>query len=224
MQTLATNIIDFYKNLKPPHLPRGIDILFPQQQPEVIKIVETFFSKYYDDNSTRHLAFGINPGRFGAGITGINFTAPKQLWEYCGIAHSFKQQSELSAEFIYAFIAAYGGVSKFYGDYFITSVCPLGFVKNGLNLNYYDDKTLQKTVTQFIVESIRQQLCLGFETDYCICIGGDKNLKFFTALNDEHRFFDRLLPLPHPRFIMQYRRRQMENYIDQYLSVMRPSS
>jgi hypothetical protein len=221
MATLGKNIIEFYKSLEPPPLPKGIEILYPQKNKEVIKLVEIFFKKFYDDNKARHLIFGINPGRFGAGTTGINFTAPKQLKEFCGIDHPFRAQTELSAEFIYEFIEAYGGVRKFYKDYFISSVSPLGFVRAGVNLNYYDDKRLQKAVTPFITDSIHKQIELGFQTDYCICIGGDKNLKFFSMLNDEYKFFQKIIPLPHPRFIMQYRRKHKEKYIDQYLSILR---
>jgi uracil DNA glycosylase superfamily protein len=221
--SLAQKIIDFYKTLQPPSMPRGVEILYPQKNKEVIQLVKTFFNKFYDDNKSRHLIFGINPGRFGAGTTGINFTAPKQLKHFCGIDHPFRSQTELSAEFIYEFIEAYGGVKKFYNDYFITSVSPLGFMKDGVNLNYYDDKKLQHRVTPFITESIQKQLSLGFQTDYCICIGGDKNHKFFSSLNDEHQFFEKIIPLPHPRFIMQYRRKQKQKYIDQYLSTLRVS-
>ena len=221
MATLGKNITEFYKSLEPPPLPKGIEILYPQKNKDVIKLVEIFFNKFYDDNKSRHLIFGINPGRFGAGTTGINFTAPKQLKQFCGIDHPFRSQTELSAEFFYDLIQAYGGVQKFYKDYFITSVSPLGFIKDGVNLNYYDDKELRDRVTPFIIGSIQKQLSLGFQTDYCICIGGDKNLKFFSSLNDEHKFFEKIIPLPHPRFIMQYRRKQKEKYIDQYLSTLR---
>jgi hypothetical protein len=103
-------------------------------------------------------------------------------------------------------------------------VSPLGFIKNGTNLNYYDDKRLLKAVNPFIINSIKKQISLGFKTDQCICIGGDKNLKFLSALNDEHRFFGKIVPLPHPRFIMQYRRRQKENYIQQYLAALQSVS
>ena len=220
----AQRIINFYRSLEPPPLPKGIEILFPQENKEVMKVVETFFCKFYNDTKPRHLIFGINPGRFGAGTTGINFTAPKQLKEFCGIDHSFKSQTELSAEFIYESIQAYGGVEKFYANYFVTSVSPLGFLKNGLNLNYYDDKKLQTIATPFIINSIQKQISLGFKTDFCICIGGDKNLKFFSALNQEYEFFDEIVPLPHPRFIMQYRRKQKESYVQQYLLALRRSS
>jgi len=204
-------------------MPRGVEILYPQKSQEVILLVEIFFNKFYDDNKSRHLIFGINPGRFGAGTTGINFTAPKQLKQFCGIDHPFGAQTELSAEFIYELIQAYGGVKKFYDDYFITSVSPLGFMKEGVNLNYYDDKKLQHIVTPFITDSIKKQLSIGFRTDFCICIGGDKNLKYLSALNEEHKFFENIIPLPHPRFIMQYRRKQKGKYIDQYLSTLRVS-
>jgi hypothetical protein len=224
MTVLAEGIINFYRSLEPPRLPKGIDILFPQKSEEVMKVVETFFYKFYNDANPRHLIFGINPGRFGAGTTGINFTAPKQLKEICGIDHCFKSQTELSAEFIYESIQGFGGIKNFYETYFITSVSPLGFVTNGLNMNYYDNKNLQNAVTPFIISSIQKQIALGFKTDFCICIGGDKNLKFFSALNKEYKFFDEIVPLPHPRFIMQYRRKQKENYIQQYLLAFRRPS
>jgi len=216
--SFADSIINFYKSLAPPQLPNGVEVLFPQQNKEVMRLVETFFYKFYNDNYVRHLIFGINPGRFGAGMTGINFTAPKQLKEFCGIDHFFKMQTELSAEFIYDSIIAFGGVKKFYENYFITSISPLGFVKNGTNMNYYDDRKLQQAVTPFIINSIQKQISLGFKTDRCFCIGEDKNLKFFSFLNKEYKFFGDIIPLPHPRFIMQYRRKQKENYIQQYLS------
>ena len=216
---MANKIISFYKEIKPPTgMPAGIDVLFPQQNKDVMNVVKAFFKKFYNDTNTRHLIFGINPGRFGAGTTGINFTAPKQLKDYCEIDHPFKTQTELSAEFIYDSINAFGGVNNFYRKFFITSISPLGFTKNGVNLNYYDDKELQEILMPFIIENIQQQIGFGFKTDYCICIGGDKNLKFFSKLNDEYRFFKKIIPLPHPRFIMQYRRRQKEKYIAEYLA------
>lgn len=186
-----------------------------------MEIAGKFFHKYYNDDEPRRLIFGINPGRFGAGVTGVNFTAPRQLKECCGIDHPFKMQSELSAEFIYSMINAYGGPDIFYKKFFITSISPLGFVKDGININYYDDPVLFKTVKPFIVKSIQQQLELSVDREMTFCIGGDKNLKFFSQLNDEFGFFEKIIPLPHPRFIMQYRRKKVDEYISLYLNVLR---
>ena len=33
-------------------------------------------------------------------------------------------------------------------------------------------------------------------------------------------FFERILPLPHPRWVMQYRRKRKEEFVGQYLGVL----
>jgi hypothetical protein len=220
MPTFAQQLIHFYKHLKPPDLPPGFEILHPHPDQQVMQVVQAFLKKFFDDTKPRKIMLGINPGRFGAGITGVNFTAPKQLRENCAIGHPWGNGSELSAEFIYEVIAQYGGPNKFYSDYFIGSMSPLGFVKDGKNINYYDDKNLQTAVTPFITDTIQQQLKMGFVTNQCICIGGEKNYKFLRTLNDQHGFFKKIIPLPHPRFIMQYRRKQKQEYVNEWLAVL----
>lgn len=163
---------------------------------------------------------GINPGRFGAGITGVNFTAPKQLTESCGIEHPFGKQSELSAEFIYEMIAAYGGPEIFYREAFIGSVCPLGFVQEGKNLNYYDDKALLQAVTPFILNSMEQLVSFRVKRRRCVCIGGEKNYRHLAAWNDQHGWFDNIIAVPHPRFIMQYKRKEKLKFIEAYLRAL----
>ena len=240
----SEKLINFYKQLKPPgDLPKGIEVLFPQRDKQVIALVKEFLEKYYNDNKPRSLMLGINPGRHGAGITGVNFTGPRQLKENCGIDHHLKLSSELSAEFIYDMINEYGGVKSFYQDWFIGAVCPLGFITSsvptgvgtpspegegkrkksfiGKNINYYDDKKLMQAVTPFIVDCINKQVAMGFSVERCLCIGGEKNFKYLSGLNNEHRWFNEIVPLPHPRFILQYRRKQKDKYIHQYLSALR---
>ena len=201
-------------------MPGGIDILHPQPNRHVMEIVKKFFEKFYNDNKQRKLMLGINPGRFGAGITGINFTGPRQLKENCGIDHPWGNHSELSAEFIYEMITQYGGPTTFYADYFIGAMSPLGFIKDRKNINYYDDKKLQHAVTPFITETLQQQIQMGFATDTCICIGGEKNFKFLKTLNEKHGFFQKIVPLPHPRFIMQYRRKKKQEYVKEWLDLL----
>jgi hypothetical protein len=53
-----------------------------------------------------------------------------------------------------------------------------------------------------------------------ICIGGDKNFRFLNSLNEEHGFFGEIVSVPHPRFIMQYRRSSLEQYRQEYLDAM----
>jgi len=185
-----------------------------------MKLVQQFLLKFYNDTHSRRLIFGINPGRLGAGITGVNFTAPRQLTTHCNIEHSFGNQNELSAEFIYEIIEQYGGCSAFYRHWFIGSVCPLGFVKNGKNLNYYDDNELLALIEPFIIESMQQLLRLNFKTDYCLCLGGAKNYYFLRHLNEKYQWFQNIIALPHPRFVMQYKRKEKQDYIQLYLSAL----
>jgi hypothetical protein len=218
MKTWAEHLLSFYSNFKPPkQLPNDIEWLYPQKNASVLKILEQFLHKYYNDSNSRRILLGINPGRFGAGITGVNFTAPKQLKEFCGVDHEFKKQSELSAEFIYEMINAYGGVEKFYSHFFIGSVCPLGFIKHAKNINYYDDKELLKTVEPFIITNLKKLLDFNVDRKICFAIGGEKNFKYLSSLNDRFNWFEEIVPLPHPRFIMQYRRKQKELFIQQYV-------
>jgi hypothetical protein len=220
-QYLATQILAFYKQLRiPERLPRGVEVLYPFADIAVQEVMQQFYTQYFHDTQTRTLIFGINPGRYGAGITGINFTAPRQLWNDCGIQHYFGDSSELSAEFIYAMIAAYGGPDQFYQHFFISAVSPLGYVYKGKNLNYYDTPLLQKRLKPFIVHCIQQQLQWPVNRKRCICIGGDKNLRYLSDLNNQYHWFEQIDVLPHPRFIMQYKRKFMKDFIGQYLTLL----
>lgn len=222
MKTWAEHLYRFYTSLHPTqNLPNGIEWLYPLKDKEVLNVLASFLHRYFNDTNPRRLILGINPGRFGAGITGVNFTSPKQLTEECGIEHSFKMHSELSAEFVYKFINAYGGPEQFYSRFFIGSVCPLGFVKGGKNINYYDDKELQKVAGPFIVSNMQKLLRLPVDRSACVCMGGEENYKALSKLNESYKWFEQIVPLPHPRFIMQYRRKSLEEFVQQYLNVLK---
>jgi len=208
-------------------LPKGIRIMNPfREHDDVMEIVEVFYHKYYNDNKQRHIILGINPGRFGAGLTGIPFTDPKRLISECHIPYTGKMSHEPSSVFIYEMINAYGGPEIFYKDFYINSPCPLGFTSidtkgKETNYNYYDSKELTEAVYPFMIENIRKQIDFGIKTDICFCFGTGKNEKFLRKLNDEHQFFGRLIALEHPRFIMQYKSASKQFYIDKYLTAFK---
>jgi hypothetical protein len=215
---LCDVITEFYKSL---HLniklPTGVEVMNPYRDKTTIKLVELFYQKFYSDNNSRTLILGINPGRFGGGLTGIPFTDPIKLEQHCGIRTELPKKAELSADFIYSMINAYGGPQKFYSRYFISAVCPLGFTKAGKNLNYYDDKNLQNAVEGFIMQTLNTQLNFGINKEKCFCLGEGKNFEFLRKLNQRHSFFKQVIPLPHPRFIMQYRRKRLNEFVELYI-------
>jgi hypothetical protein len=224
MKTLASKIIAFNKSLDfTGALPPGIRIMNPfRESPEALRVSSLFYKKYYSDTRKRRLILGINPGRFGAGLTGIPFTDPKRLVANCGIAYQGVVAHEPSSAFVYEMIAAYGGEVSFYADLYINSLCPLGFTaagKNGkeVNYNYYDSKQLTLAVYDFMVWNVREQIKLGMHTDVCFCFGTGKNERFLRQLNDRYSFFEKIVALEHPRYIMQYKSKDKERYIAKYL-------
>lgn len=89
--------------------------------------------------------------------------------------------------------------------------------KGEVNYNYYDSKALTAAALPFILDSIGKHLALGVQTDLCFCFGTGQNYRFLEQLNREHRFFGRILPLDHPRFVMQYKLKSKATYIEKYL-------
>ena len=196
MTTLAERIIAFNRKLDfKGELPFGINIMNPfKGNSGILAVSSTFYQKYYNDNNPRHLILGINPGRFGAGVTGIPFTDTKRLTNECGLSYSGKETHEPSSVFVYEVIEAYGGVEKFYHDFYINSISPLGFTisdekGNEKNYNYYDSKELTEKMSPFMVDNIYKQIELGMKTDVCFCFGTGKNEKFLRLLNDKYGFF-----------------------------------
>lgn len=214
---LAKKILNFFSHLKiNSPLPEGVEFMNPYQDKKTFDVCARFYRRFYDDNRKRKIILGINPGRFGAGITGVPFTDPVKL-ELLGINNTFAKKIELSANFIYMMIDGYGGPEKFYGNYYISALSPLGFVKDGKNLNYYDIRELQQAVEPFMIECLKQQLEFGIDRKTAYCLGEGENYKYLAKLNSRFHFFDTIEPLPHPRFIMQYKRKKLDEYVDLYL-------
>jgi len=187
-------VLHFYHQLElPGGLPEGVNVLNPYQEKEVQAVVETFYQKYY---------------------------SPVRLEEDCHISNTFKKRGELSSEFVYQLINTMGGSSHFYNHFYIGSVSPLGFVVNGKNYNYYDSLELKRTLKPYIIHSLIDQISFGIDTQTCFCMGQGKNYEYLQMLNDELRLFKRIVPLPHPRWVMQYKRKELEYWINETLQLL----
>lgn len=225
MKTFADKIIAFNEQVEfTGQLPEGIRIMNPfKENPEILAISGAFYKKYYDDYQQRHLILGINPGRFGAGVTGVPFTDSHRLKNECELPYLGKDTYEPSSVYVYDMIKSFGGATAFYQHFYINSVCPLGFTAikekgKEVNYNYYDSKELTEAVYDFIVWNIKTQIEMGVNTDVCFCFGTGQNEKFLKKLNEKMQFFGKIVALEHPRFIMQYKSKSKQMYIDKYLT------
>ncbi len=220
MNTINSSILDFYQSLNTPdNLPKNIETMNPYLNTKTWVIVEKFYRKYYNDLNPRIALFGINPGRFGAGVTGIPFTDPIHLETHCQIKNEFDKRSELSSKFIYDLITAYGGSRKFYSKFFITGVSPLGYLQDGKNINYYELPGWKSIFETHVIKWIEEQLDF-LKRSFAICIGQGENFKYLNDLNKKHNFFSEIRPTPHPRWVMQYRLKRKEEYIQQFISAL----
>lgn len=223
--SFAQRVLDFNRSLQPDwQLPAHVELLYPYDGEETWRVMEAFYRKYYSDGNPRVAIFGINPGRFGAGVTGVPFTDPIRLEAECGIENGFRKKPELSSEFVYRIVNAWGGPEAFYQRFYITSLSPLGFTKDGRNYNYYDDKSLERAVEPHIIANVRAQIGLGVSGRAALCMGQGQNMKYFEKLNEAHGFFRQVIPLPHPRWVMQYRRKRLEEFVGLYLEKLRAAA
>jgi|SRR5687767_14953762 len=213
---LANKILSYQFGLHPPFpLPDQVEWLMPYEDEETKRVMTIFYNRYYGDESKRTYILGINPGRFGAGVTGIPFTDPVRL-EKLGIENSFPKRQELSSVFIYDMIDSLRGPEQFYSKYYITSLSPLGFTRQKKNYNYYDDKKLSELVRDYIIENIETQFRFGADPSVVYCLGQGQNFIYLEKLNNEHKWWDRVVPLPHPRWIMQYKLRSKDQFLEVY--------
>jgi hypothetical protein len=218
MKTFSDHILGFINGLSFPFkLPHDIKVMNPFLDKDTMEVCKIFYKKFYDDSNNRHMIIGINPGRFGGGITGIPFTDPIRLQNVCGIKNNWPQKQELSSLFIYDVVNAFGGPELFYSKFYISAVSPLGFTLHEKNLNYYDDKDLQNGIKDFVIDCMNRQLKFGINRNVAFCLGDGKNFKYVSKLNEEYKFFEKIVPLSHPRFIMQYKLKKKEEYIARYL-------
>jgi hypothetical protein len=218
--SFSSKAFRYFSNLNSPKREvNQIKFINPYSSPEVKVILKKYFNKYYCDNNKRIFIIGINPGRFGGGLTGISFTDPVALRESCGIENNLGFKKELSSKFFYLLIDKYGGPQKFFAKFFLTALYPFALIKNGKNYNYYDDKYLSEYLKDEIVKNIKAQISFGAERDFAILLG-KKNASYFKALNDKHKFFRKIFIVEHPRYIMQYKSKSVDIYIKKYIDII----
>lgn len=128
----------------------GISILpgFKEQA----ELVRAYYKKFYSKPGRRIVFCGINPGRYGAGKTGVPFI------DFDGISRLIpgygRQDKERSAQFMLSIIDQYE-IGNFQDAVYLTNISWYGFLRNGKNLNYY---ILPRTVRHHFIESFVEEM------------------------------------------------------------------
>jgi len=233
-KTTAQKILEFYDSLK------NIDINLPEKyrlinpfaganQQQITQITQRFYRQHYHDNKRRFMILGSSPARRGTALTGVPFEDVNYLQKYTRISLDAFGANKRSSSFLYEVMEEYGGRQNFYKQFYMSFVCPLGIENinlkgNWANCNYYENAVLKKCLHTFIVDSLRRQIDFNIDTTVCFCIGSGENFKFLTNINNEQHFFDAIVPLEHPRFIMQYNSNRKEEFMQKYVNIFRQYS
>ena len=201
-----------------PTLPMGYRYMNPFATGEALAISSDFYRKYYKDTGPRRIIFGINPGRHGAGLTGVPFTDSKRLLDVLHLDSRGITSHEPSAVFIYEVVRAWGGVSSFFNHFYINSPLPLGLLRlnqrgNWVNANYYDYRHLLDAVQPLMAQSMQDYLAMPILRDVAWCLGQSQNFEYLQRINAVGQYFKRIIPLPHPRYVVQYKSKNMATYV-----------
>uniref|UniRef100_UPI0022E3F48C uracil-DNA glycosylase family protein n=1 Tax=Clostridium beijerinckii TaxID=1520 RepID=UPI0022E3F48C len=146
MNSLVDNMLNFYNELRNINHLKEENVTVLNEFINNEEFIRRFYEKYVDHNigHIKVVMCGINPGRYGAGKTGIPFVDFNSLSELLSDVN--RKDSERSAEFFYSIIKNYGA-KKFYSNIYVTNICSIGFEKDKKNYNYYQ---LPKSVKDII--------------------------------------------------------------------------
>lgn len=97
--------------------------------------VRSYYQEYYSTKSKRIVLCGINPGKNGAGKTGVPFIDFKSLTHLLPGINQY--DSENSAQFVWSIINQIG-TELFFEKVYLTNISWFGFIKDGKNFNYYN--------------------------------------------------------------------------------------
>jgi len=114
--------------------------------------IKLFNKTFYRNNYPKTVLCGINPGKNGAGKTGVPFI------DFISLSKMLKdvnrKDTERSAQFFYEIVEEIG-IERFYNSFYVTNISWVGYVKENKNLNYYD---LPINVKAFIYDTFKYEM------------------------------------------------------------------
>ena len=188
-----------YEDLKNKYIDCGkIDVLLKNTE---IKVLNEFLSNwasitkfnndFYGEKLPKTVLCGINPGKNGAGKTGLPFLDFTSLSKLMNNVN--RQDTERSAQFFYDIVQELGA-KDFYKTFYVTNISWIGYIKGNKNLNYYD---LPLTVKKFVYDMFIYEMDMVSPTTIISLSGAVKDT--VKELFDDSSV-ETNLQLPHPNY------------------------
>jgi len=214
-ETFGSRVMAFYDSLERFRWATpDVALLSPIADDERRKAMAAFCDKFYSDDEKRVFWLGINPSRVRRTSTGIPYTDGHALVDSCGIQNDFNKSRELTADFFYRFVEAYGGAERFFSRHYAGAAYPLSILRKDKYCNYYDNN-LPDEIINSIPEMIRRQSEIG-NRGVLVIIGSGHNAKMLTTINQQLGLFSHVLVVEHPRYIMQYKSAHLASYVEKF--------
>jgi len=154
-------------------------------------VIQKFNRRYYGGGASKVVLCGINPGRLGAGKTGVPFIDFASLSAMLpGIN---RHDSERSADFFNDVIQSIGA-ETFYRHFYVTNISWLGYSHNNKNVNYYQ---LPDAAKKFVYDMFQWEIQqIGATT--IISLSGEVKESVDALFGESDIETD--LQLPHPNY------------------------
>jgi uracil-DNA glycosylase len=170
--------------------------------------IDAFWNTYYPEGPPRTVICGLNPGRFGAGQTGIPFMDFLSLSQLLpGIQ---RLDSERSAGFIFRVVQAYGA-EAFFQRFYVTNVASVGFLRDGKNLNY---PALPEQALEIVERNFLAEMEI-VKPERIISLGREVHRTVLKLLGDRVECES---CLPHPAWVATYRSASMGEWVGRYVA------
>ncbi|MHB1301481.1 MAG: uracil-DNA glycosylase family protein [Burkholderiales bacterium] len=172
--------------------------------------IDAFWQRFYGEGIPRIMVCGINPGRFGAGKTGIPFLDFMSLSKL--IPGIERQDSEKSASFFFEVVRSFGA-ETFFHTFYVSNFSSVGYLRDGTNLNYHD----LPDVAREIVERNFLEEIETIHPTHVISLGKEVHESVRNLLPAS---IDCSLRLPHPSWVATYRANETNQWVSRYREVL----
>lgn len=134
----------------------GGDISVLREFEENLFVSKSFAKAYCSSPKISVVLCGINPGRLGAGKTGVPFLDFASLSKL--LPEIIRHDTERSANFFFEVVEHFGA-KEFYANFHVTNISSVGFERAGSNVNYYDlpEQALKYVYSAFFQEIMAVQ-------------------------------------------------------------------
>ncbi len=216
--TYSDQVISFYRDFAVGDIfDNALQLHNPFDAPSRREIMTAFYEKFFKDEAPRTHILGINPSRLSNTSTGVHYTDGFALQTYCAIENNFSKSRELTSDFFYRVVERMGGTHDFFAKIFPWAAMPVALTDHGEYANYYEVEN--ERVSEIVSQNLKWLTGLPRSGKLVVLGLGDnqarvKQMEGFPFGYQDIRY------LPHPRWVMQYNRKRLDQFIEMYIDAL----